>query len=68
MNASERKIFYAQRKSEKSATAAKPESASQLIKSVKQRTRRKYSAEDKIRVVLAGLRGEAESAALTFSI
>ena len=50
-------------KAKKSTTAAKPESASQLIKSVKQRTRRKYSAEDKIRVVLAGLRGEQTVAA-----
>ena len=51
-------------KAKKSATEVKPESASQLIKSVKQRTRRKYSAEDNIHVVLAGLRGELTVAAL----
>jgi transposase len=43
---------------------AKPETASQLIRTVKQRTRKKYSAEDKIRVVLSGLRGEQTVAAL----
>lgn len=48
----------------KSTTVAKPESAAQLIKTVKQRTRKRYSAEDKIRVVLAGLRGEQTVAAL----
>ncbi|MCB9367318.1 MAG: hypothetical protein H6508_09075 [Calditrichaeota bacterium] len=45
-------------------TVEKPESAAQLIKTVKQRTRKMYSAKDKIRVVLAGLRGEQTVAAL----
>ena len=35
----------------------KSESAEQHIKSVKRRTRRKYSAEEKIRIVLEGMRG-----------
>ena len=38
--------------------AAPKESAVQLMKTVRQQTRRKYSAEDKIRVVLDGLRGD----------
>jgi len=40
------------------------ESAAQLIKTVRQQTRRKYSAEDKIRVVLEGLRGDHSVAEL----
>lgn len=35
-----------------------PESAEQLIKTVRRRTKTKYSAEDKIRIVLEGLRGD----------
>jgi transposase len=35
-----------------------------LIKTVRQQTRRKYSAEDKIRVVLEGLRGDHSVAEL----
>ena len=42
----------------------KSESAEQHIKSVKRRTRRKYSAEEKIRIVLEGLRGEHSIAEL----
>ena len=42
----------------------KPESAAQLIKTVRQRTRKLYSAEDKIRIVLDGLRGEDSIAEL----
>lgn len=42
----------------------KPESAEQHIKSVKRRTRRKYSAEEKIRIVLEGMRGEHSIAEL----
>lgn len=34
------------------------ESAAQLIKTVRRQTRTKYSAEDKIRIVLEGLRGD----------
>ncbi|MBK6767102.1 MAG: transposase [bacterium] len=62
MCASERKIFYAQRKSEEEHDGSEPEceSADQVGKAA----HRKYSAEDKIRVVLAGLRGEQTVAAL----
>ena len=42
----------------------KSESAEQHIRSVKRRTRRKYSAEEKIRIVLAGMRGEESISAL----
>ena len=37
---------------------AKPETARQLIRRVKRYGRRKVSAEDKIRIVMEGLRGE----------
>jgi transposase-like protein len=46
------------------ADMPKKESAQQLIKTVRQRTRKLYSAEDKIRVVLEGLRGDQTVAAL----
>jgi transposase len=42
----------------------KSESVEQHIKSVKRRTRRKYSAEEKIRIVLEGMRGEHSIAEL----
>ena len=32
--------------------------ADQLVRDLKRRTRRKFSAEEKIRIVLAGVRGE----------
>ncbi|MBU1881220.1 transposase [bacterium] len=35
-----------------------PESAVQLIKTVRRQTRTRYGAEDKIRIVLEGLRGD----------
>jgi len=40
------------------------ESAEQHIKSIRRATRRKYSTEEKIRVVLSGLRGEYSIAEL----
>lgn len=40
------------------------QAADRLVRSIKRRTRRHYSAEEKIRVVLAGLRGEESIAAL----
>ena len=48
--------------SPKSATAKKP--AEQVIKDIRRATRRHFSAEDKIRVVLDGLRGEDSIAEL----
>jgi len=40
------------------------EAAEKLVKNIRRRTFRKYSAEEKIRIVLAGLRGEESIAAL----
>ena len=34
-----------------------PQSAEKHVKEIRRRTRRKFSAEEKIRIVLAGLRG-----------
>ena len=48
--------------SPKSTTAKKP--AEQVIKDIRRATRRHFSAEDKIRVVLDGLRGEDSVAEL----
>ena len=36
----------------------------QLVKDIRRRTRRKYSAEEKVRIVLEGLRGEERIAEL----
>jgi transposase-like protein len=36
----------------------KKESAEQMIQTVRRQTRTKYSAEDKIRIILEGLRGD----------
>ena len=38
--------------------------AAQLVRDIKRRTRRKFSAEEKIRIVLAGLRGKDNIAEL----
>ena len=40
------------------------DAADKMVKNIRRRTSRKYSAEEKIRVVLAGLRGEESIAAL----
>jgi transposase len=40
------------------------EAAEKLVKNIRRGTSRKYSAEEKIRIVLAGLRGEESIAAL----
>jgi transposase len=39
-------------------------SAEQVVRDIRRETRRKYSAEDKIRIVLEGLRGEDSIAEL----
>ncbi len=46
----------------KSSSAKKP--AEQLVKDIRRATRRHFSAEDKIRIVLDGLRGEDSIAEL----
>ena len=38
--------------------------ADQVVKGIRRKTRKQYSAEEKIRIVLAGLRGEESIAAL----
>jgi len=45
-------------------TKKKPSSES-IVREIKQKTRRKYSAEEKIRIVLEGLRGEQSIADLS---
>ena len=40
------------------------DAAEKLVKSIRRKTARKYSSEEKIRIVLAGLRGEESIAAL----
>jgi len=40
------------------------EAAEKLVKNIRRRTSRKYSAEEEICIVLAGLRGEESIAAL----
>jgi len=43
---------------------AKKESVEKTVKNIRRQTRKKYSAEDKIRIVLEGLRGETTIAEL----
>jgi len=45
-------------------TVGGKDAADKLVKNIRRRTSRKYSAEEKIRIVLAGLRGEESIAAL----
>ena len=47
---------------QKSETATK--SSEQIVKGIRRATRKQYSAEEKIRIVLDGLRGEASIAEL----
>jgi transposase len=44
--------------------ATRPESAEETVRDIRRATRRQYSAEEKIRIVLEGLRGEASIAEL----
>ena len=43
---------------------AKKESAESTVRNIRRNTRKKYSAEEKIRIVLEGLRGESTIAEL----
>ena len=45
-------------------SGASKDAADRLVRGIKRKTRKHYSAEEKIRVVLAGLRGEESIAAL----
>ena len=45
-------------------TVGSKDAADKLVKNIRRRTSRKYSAEEKIRIVLAGLRGEESIAVL----
>lgn len=45
-------------------TGTSKNAADKLIKGIRRKTRKHYSAEEKIRIVLAGLRGEESIAAL----
>jgi transposase len=45
-------------------TVGSKDAADKLVRNIRRRTSRKYSAEEKIRIVLAGLRGEESIAAL----
>jgi transposase len=40
------------------------DAADNLVRGIKRKTRKQYSAEEKIRIVLAGLRGEESISAL----
>jgi len=46
------------------ARAVRPDSAEKTVRDIRRATRRQYSAEEKIRIVLEGLRGEASIALL----
>ena len=46
------------------ARAVRPDRAEKTVRDIRRATRRQYSAEEKIRIVLEGLRGEASIAEL----
>jgi transposase len=46
------------------ARAVRPDSAEKTVRDIRRATRRQYSAEEKIRIALEGLRGEASIAEL----
>ena len=43
---------------------SKNETAESIVREIRRKTRKKYSAEEKIRIVLEGLRGEESISAL----
>ena len=45
-------------------TVGSKDAADKLVKNIRRKTARRYSAEEKIRIVLAGLRGEESIAAI----
>ena len=51
-------------KSSTPGTPASPSASERLVRDIRRVTRKHYSAEDKIRIVLDGLRGEATIAEL----
>jgi transposase len=46
------------------ARAVRPDSAEKTVRDIRRATRRQYSAEEKIRIVLEGLRGESGASSL----
>ena len=48
----------------KQKSVGSKDAADKLVKNIRRKTARRYSAEEKIRIVLAGLRGEESIAAL----
>jgi transposase len=50
---------------QKSVTGSSP--SERLVKTIRRATRKQYSAEEKIRIVLDGLRGESSIAELCYS-
>ena len=48
----------------KQKPAGRPSSSEQIIRDIKRKTRKQYSAEEKIRIVVDGLRGEDSIAEL----
>ena len=60
--AARRRLTSTRRIEKKSGTGKAP--AEQVIKDIRRATRKQYSAEEKIRIVLEGLRGEESIAAL----
>jgi transposase len=49
----------------KQKPAGRPASSERIIRDIKRKTRKQYSAEEKIRIVLDGLRGEDSIAPLS---
>jgi len=49
------------------STKKKP-SPDSIVREIKRRTRRKFSAEEKIRIILEGLRGEHSNGAIAIAV